>query len=88
MFIFTYLFYQDPKVYVETILDIHTKFYKLVQESFSSEQGFTAALDKVNSIDFFLISFIVPVCFRLVGNSLIIMQLQQQLVIQQNHLNY
>ncbi|UJR37526.1 hypothetical protein I4U23_030228 [Adineta vaga] len=36
----------DPKLYVETILDIHTKFFKLVQVSFSSEQGFTAALDK------------------------------------------
>ncbi|CAF4123351.1 unnamed protein product, partial [Rotaria magnacalcarata] len=36
----------DPKLYVETILDIHTKFFKLVQEAFSSEQGFTAALDK------------------------------------------
>ncbi|CAF4709769.1 unnamed protein product, partial [Rotaria magnacalcarata] len=33
-------------LYVETILDIHTKFFKLVQEAFSSEQGFTAALDK------------------------------------------
>jgi len=36
----------DPKLYVETILDIHSKFFKLVQESFNSEQGFTAALDK------------------------------------------
>ncbi|CAF4837528.1 unnamed protein product [Rotaria sp. Silwood1] len=36
----------DPKLYVETILEIHTKFFKLVQEAFSSEQGFTAALDK------------------------------------------
>jgi hypothetical protein len=61
---------------------------KLVQESFSSEQGFTAALDKVNNIAFSLISFMVAVCFRLVENSLIIMQLQPQLVIQQNHLNY
>ncbi|CAF2488809.1 unnamed protein product [Rotaria sp. Silwood2] len=36
----------DPKLYVETILEIHTKFFKLVQDAFSSEQGFTAALDK------------------------------------------
>ncbi|CAF0783301.1 unnamed protein product [Adineta steineri] len=36
----------EPKLYVETILDIHTKFFKLVQEAFNSEQGFTAALDK------------------------------------------
>jgi hypothetical protein len=50
IFIFISLFYQDPKAYVETILDIHTKFFKLVQESFSGEQGFTAALDKVDII--------------------------------------
>jgi len=36
-------------------LDIHSKFFKLVQESFNSEQGFTAALDKVekNNIEYF-----------------------------------
>jgi hypothetical protein len=42
--------YQDPKLYVETLLDIHTKFFRLVQDAFSSEQDFTAALDKVNQI--------------------------------------
>jgi cullin 1 len=36
----------DPKVYIETVIDIHKKFLKLVQEAFSGEQGFTAALDK------------------------------------------
>lgn len=36
----------DPKIYVETILDIHSKFFKLVQDAFGGEQGFTAALDK------------------------------------------
>ncbi|CAF3045733.1 unnamed protein product [Rotaria socialis] len=36
----------DPKVYIETVIDIHKKFLKLVQESFNGEQGFTAALDK------------------------------------------
>jgi hypothetical protein len=46
----SFLYCQDPKLYVETILDIHTKYFKLVQEAFSSEQGFTAALDKVNKI--------------------------------------
>ncbi|CAF1175239.1 unnamed protein product [Didymodactylos carnosus] len=36
----------DPKTYVQTILDVHKKFLTLVQEAFSGEQGFTAALDK------------------------------------------
>ncbi|CAF1000203.1 unnamed protein product [Didymodactylos carnosus] len=36
----------DPKIYVQTILDIHKKFMSLVQEAFGGEQGFTAALDK------------------------------------------
>jgi hypothetical protein len=29
------------------VIDIHKKFLKLVQDAFSGEQGFTAALDKV-----------------------------------------
>ncbi|CAF1396836.1 unnamed protein product [Rotaria sordida] len=36
----------NPKLYVETILNIHTKFLKLVKEAFNSEQDFTTALDK------------------------------------------
>ncbi|CAF1237055.1 unnamed protein product [Rotaria sordida] len=36
----------NPKLYIETILDIHTKFFKLVNEAFNSEQGFTAVLDR------------------------------------------
>ncbi|CAF1052602.1 unnamed protein product [Adineta ricciae] len=36
----------DPKVYIETIIDIHKKFLALVQDAFGGEQGFTAALDK------------------------------------------
>lgn len=50
--IFMFLFFKDPKQYVETILDIHLKFFKLVQEAFSGEQGFTAALDKVRPLCF------------------------------------
>ncbi|CAF5188262.1 unnamed protein product, partial [Rotaria sp. Silwood1] len=34
------------KLYVETILDIHTKFLKFVKEAFNNEQDFTVALDK------------------------------------------
>ncbi|UJR08703.1 hypothetical protein I4U23_012960 [Adineta vaga] len=36
----------DPKLYIETIIDIHKKFLALVQDAFGGEQGFTAALDK------------------------------------------
>jgi len=38
---------QDPKNYVNTILHVHKKFSTLVQDSFSSDTGFVAALDKV-----------------------------------------
>ena len=38
---------QDPRVYVTALLDVHRKYSTLVQESFSSDQGFTMALDKV-----------------------------------------
>lgn len=41
--------FQDPKLYIETVIEIHKKFLKLVQEAFGGEQGFTAALDKVKS---------------------------------------
>lgn len=34
-------------MYIETVIDIHKKFLVLVQEAFAGEQGFTAALDKV-----------------------------------------
>ncbi|CAF0844139.1 unnamed protein product [Adineta steineri] len=36
----------DPKLYIETTIDIHKKYLKLVQDAFGGEQGFTAALDK------------------------------------------
>ena len=36
----------DPKVYVTTILDTHKKYSNLVQEAFTGEAGFVAALDK------------------------------------------
>lgn len=37
---------QDPKIYVSTILAVHKKFSKLVQEAFLNDSGFVAALDK------------------------------------------
>ncbi|OTF79274.1 cullin-1-like protein, partial [Euroglyphus maynei] len=37
---------QDPKIYVSTILSVHKKYSKLVQEAFLNDSGFVAALDK------------------------------------------
>ena len=36
----------DPKIYVQTILHVHKKYASLVQDAFSNEAGFVAALDK------------------------------------------
>lgn len=36
----------DPKVYVQTILDVHKKYNALVMTAFSNDAGFVAALDK------------------------------------------
>jgi len=38
---------QDPKVYVQTILDIHKKYNMLVMTAFSNDSGFVESLDKV-----------------------------------------
>lgn len=38
---------QDPKVYVETILEVHQKYNALVLTAFNNDAGFVAALDKV-----------------------------------------
>ncbi|CAF3953992.1 unnamed protein product [Rotaria sordida] len=35
----------DPRVYIETIIDIHKKFLKLIQNAFNNEKSFTTALD-------------------------------------------
>ncbi|XP_078487195.1 cullin-1-like [Ciona intestinalis] len=35
----------DPKLYVQTILDVHKKYNALVQTSFDNDSGFVAALD-------------------------------------------
>ena len=37
-------------MYVTALLDVHRKYSTLVQESFSSDQGFTMALDKVRAV--------------------------------------
>lgn len=41
------LFIQDPKMYVQTILDVHKKYNALVMSAFNNDAGFVAALDKV-----------------------------------------
>jgi cullin 1 len=37
---------KDPKIYVQTILDVHKKYDHLVLSSFHNDKGFVAALDK------------------------------------------
>lgn len=36
----------DPKVYVQTILNVHKKYHVLVMTAFANDAGFVAALDK------------------------------------------
>lgn len=38
----------DPKIYVNTILEVHRKYNALVMTAFNNEAGFVAALDKVS----------------------------------------
>lgn len=41
--------FQDPKVYVQTTLDVHKKYNALVMSAFNNDAGFVAALDKVSN---------------------------------------
>ncbi|KAJ3207046.1 hypothetical protein HDU82_004104 [Entophlyctis luteolus] len=36
----------DPKIYVEALLEVHTKYNELVQNAFRGESGFVSSLDK------------------------------------------
>lgn len=47
MFYFIFIV-QDPKQYVQTILNVHKKYNVLVVTAFRSDAGFVAALDKVS----------------------------------------
>lgn len=38
--------FQDPKLYVQTILEVHNRYDALVAKSFGNDSGFVAALDK------------------------------------------
>ena len=40
------IFFQDPKQYVNTILDVHKKYNTLVLTAFANDSGFVASLDK------------------------------------------
>ena len=40
------LFFQDPKLYVTAILEVHRKYNTLVLAAFRNDSGFVAALDK------------------------------------------
>jgi cullin 1 len=40
---------KEPKVYVETIIEVYEKFSKIVTQSFCNSQGYTVALDKAFS---------------------------------------
>ena len=56
------IFLQDPRLYVRTILNVHTKYNNLVSTAFKNDSGFVAALDKVNFLKrFFLILSLI--CF-------------------------
>jgi len=39
----------DPKMYVQTVLDVHKKYNALVMSAFNNDAGFVAALDKVST---------------------------------------
>jgi len=56
VYLIIYCYFQDPKIYVQTILDVHKKYHALVMTAFSNDSGFVAALDKVwdLNIDTFL----------------------------------
>lgn len=41
-----YFCFQDPKIYVNTILEVHKKYNALVLVAFNNDSGFVAALDK------------------------------------------
>lgn len=40
---------KDPKMYVQTVLDVHKKYNALVMSAFNNDAGFVAALDKVGA---------------------------------------
>ena len=45
-FLLFFFSFQDPKLYVSTILDVHRKYNALVLTAFNNDTGFVASLDK------------------------------------------
>ena len=39
--------FQEPKVYVQALLEVYNKYYSMVTSSFNEDSGFLQALDKV-----------------------------------------
>lgn len=44
--LYVLVMFQEPKVYVSTILDVHKKYNALVLIAFNNDSGFVASLDK------------------------------------------
>ena len=42
--------FQDPKAYVDALLEVHLRNADLVNKAFKTEPGFVASLDKVRSM--------------------------------------
>jgi cullin 1 len=42
------ILYQDPKAYVDALLEVHLRNADLVSKAFKSDPGFVASLDKVS----------------------------------------
>lgn len=40
---------QEPKAYIEALLDVHGKYKEVVDVCFKAELGFNASLDRVSS---------------------------------------
>ena len=58
---------QDPKVYVQTTLDVHKKYNALVMSAFNNDAGFVAALDKVSGTLYSsLLSFLSTFCNQII----------------------
>lgn len=41
---------KDPKMCIQTVLDVHKKYNALVMSAFNNDAGFVAALDKVGML--------------------------------------
>lgn len=59
-----FFFDQDPKMYVQTILDVHKKYHALVMTAFSNDAGFVAALDKVRQANLCQLPYRKSTCLK------------------------